>query len=73
MSHSPFPLSPGRTGAIRPISWGQELGWDYVLNVLERCHKFYGDDRYRPCPLLRHLVSENAELGEGNLGDSFMI
>ncbi len=56
-----------------PISWGQELGWDYVLNVLERCHKFYGDDRYRPCPLLRHLVSENAELGEGNLGDSFMI
>lgn len=56
-----------------PISWGQELGWDYVLNVLERCHKFYGDDRYRPCPLLRHLVSENAELGEGSLGDSFMI
>ncbi|MEY2970424.1 MAG: hypothetical protein RLZZ599_797 [Bacteroidota bacterium] len=56
-----------------PISWGQELGWDYVLNVLERCHKFYGDDRYRPCPLLRHLVSENAELGEGHLGDSFMI
>jgi 3-hydroxybutyryl-CoA dehydrogenase len=56
-----------------PISWGQELGWDYVLNVLERCHKFYGDDRYRPCPLLRNLVGENAELGEGNLGDSFMI
>ena len=56
-----------------PISWGQEMGWDYVLAVLERCHDYYGDDRYRPCPLLRHLASENAELGEGNLLDSFMI
>jgi len=56
-----------------PISWGQELGWDYVLNVLERCHKFYGDDRYRPCPLLRHLNSSNAELSEGQLTDNFMV
>jgi len=56
-----------------PISWGQEMGWDQVLDVLKRCHKHYGDDRYRPCPLLRHLVSENAELGEGKLLDNFMI
>lgn len=56
-----------------PISWGQELGWDHVLDVLSRCHKHYGDDRYRPCPLLRHLVSENAELGEGHLTDNFMV
>jgi 3-hydroxybutyryl-CoA dehydrogenase len=56
-----------------PISWGQEMGWEDVLAVLERCHDYYGDDRYRPCPLLRHLVSENAELGEGNLLDNFMI
>jgi 3-hydroxybutyryl-CoA dehydrogenase len=56
-----------------PISWGQELGWASVLEVLERCQAFYGDDRYRPCPLLRHLVSNNAELGEGNILDNFMI
>lgn len=56
-----------------PISWGQEMGWEDVLAVLERCHDYYGDDRYRPCPLLRHLVSENAELGEGKLLDNFMI
>jgi 3-hydroxybutyryl-CoA dehydrogenase len=56
-----------------PISWGQEMGWEDVLTVLERCHEYYGDDRYRPCPLLRHLVSENAELGEGKLLDNFMI
>ena len=56
-----------------PISWGQEMGWEDVLTVLERCYEYYGDDRYRPCPLLRHLVSENAELGEGKLLDNFMI
>ena len=56
-----------------PISWGQEMGWDQVLDVLKRCHKHYGDDRYRPCPLLRHLNSGNAELGEGRLTDNFMV
>jgi len=56
-----------------PISWGLEMGWDQVLDVLKRCHKHYGDDRYRPCPLLRHLNSGNAELGEGRLTDNFMV
>lgn len=56
-----------------PLAWGEEIGWARVLEVLETCHSHYGDDRYRPCPLLRHLVSENAELGAGNLGDRFMV
>lgn len=56
-----------------PLAWGEDMGWAEVLHILERCHKFYGDDRYRPCPLLRHLVSENAELGSGELSDTFMV
>ena len=56
-----------------PIAWGEEIGWTRVLEVLETCHAHYGDDRYRPCPLLRHLVSEHVELGAGNLEDRFMI
>lgn len=56
-----------------PIQWGREMGWDQVLGTLKRCHKHYGDDRYRACPLLRHLNSGNAELGEGQLTDNFMV
>ncbi len=40
-----------------PLAWGAELGWSRVLNHLEQCHKFYGDDRYRPCPLLRKIAA----------------
>ena len=56
-----------------PLAWGAELGWSRVLKVLGNCHDYYGDDRYRPCPLLRHLESGNAELGAGEMDDSFMI
>ena len=56
-----------------PIQWGREIGWDQVLEILNLCHEHYGDDRYRPCPLLRHLNSGNAQLGEGQLTDNFMV
>ena len=56
-----------------PIQWGREIGWDQVLEILNLCHEHYGDDRYRPCPLLRHLNSGNAQLGEGQLTDKFMV
>ena len=56
-----------------PIEWGREMGWDQVLDTLKRCHKHYGDDRYRPCPLLRHLNTGNAALGAGQLTENFMV
>lgn len=40
-----------------PLVWGEELGWSKVLAHLEHCHHFYGDDRYRPCPLLRQIAA----------------
>jgi 3-hydroxybutyryl-CoA dehydrogenase len=40
------------------LHWANEIGLDVVLKRLENLQAFYGDDRYRPCPLLRKMVSE---------------
>ena len=42
------------------IAWGAELGWGRVLAVLEHLQAEYGEDRYRPCQLLRRWAREEA-------------
>lgn len=39
------------------LAWAHEIGYNVVLERLEALHAFYGDDRYRPCPLLRKMVN----------------
>jgi 3-hydroxybutyryl-CoA dehydrogenase len=39
------------------LAWAREIGYNVVLERLEALHAFYGDDRYRPCPLLRKMVN----------------
>lgn len=41
------------------LSWADELGLSNVLNQLEELYCEYGEDRYRPSPLLRRMVKEN--------------
>jgi 3-hydroxybutyryl-CoA dehydrogenase len=36
-----------------PLAWGAALGWRRVLEILERLQRHYGEERYRPCSLLR--------------------
>ena len=41
------------------LSWGDEIGVKNVLNQLNDLQETYGEDRYRPSPLLKRMVKEN--------------
>jgi 3-hydroxybutyryl-CoA dehydrogenase len=36
-----------------PLAWGKSLGWGRVQRLLENLQQHYGEERYRPCSLLR--------------------
>lgn len=38
---------------LGPLQWGERLGWQRVLRLLENLQRHYGEERYRPCSLLR--------------------
>ena len=40
-----------------PLALADLIGLDTCLAVLERLHPGLGDDKYRPCPLLRNYVA----------------
>jgi 3-hydroxybutyryl-CoA dehydrogenase len=44
------------------LAWGDEIGPDTVLHRLEALQAEYGEDRYRPSPLLRRRVREGGSL-----------
>ncbi|MFK7784910.1 MAG: 3-hydroxyacyl-CoA dehydrogenase NAD-binding domain-containing protein [Crocinitomicaceae bacterium] len=40
------------------LTWADELGLGVVLSKLQAMYEEYGEDRYRPSPLLRRMVRE---------------
>jgi 3-hydroxybutyryl-CoA dehydrogenase len=40
-----------------PLAWADTIGLDYVLEVLDNLGQTYGEDRYRPSPLLIRRVA----------------
>jgi 3-hydroxybutyryl-CoA dehydrogenase len=41
------------------LKWADEIGLKSVLSQLEELFEEYGEDRYRPNPLLRRMVKNN--------------
>ena len=41
------------------LAWADEIGLENVLKQLENLQAEYGEDRYRPSPLLKRMVAGN--------------
>lgn len=40
------------------LAWADELGMDETVRWLSALHQFYGEERYRPSPLLRTMAAD---------------
>ena len=47
----------GMNHPMGPLELADLIGLDTCLNILEVLHRELGDDRHRPCPLLRKFVA----------------
>jgi 3-hydroxybutyryl-CoA dehydrogenase len=58
----------GMAHPMGPLQLADFIGLDVCLNIMEVLHHGLGDDKYRPCPLLRRMVSAGTlgrKSGEG--------
>ncbi len=46
----------GMNHPMGPLALADFIGLDTCLYIMETLHEGFGDDKYRPCPLLRKYV-----------------
>ena len=46
----------GMNHPMGPLTLADFIGLDTCLYIMETLHEGFGDDKYRPCPLLRKYV-----------------
>lgn len=50
-------MTLGYNHPMGPLALADFVGLDICLHILETLHEGFGDPKYRPCPLLKQLVS----------------
>lgn len=58
----------GMNYPLGPLTWADLIGVDAVLGVMTGLFEEWGDDRYRPSPLLRRMVAANMLGGKTGRG-----
>ena len=55
-------MTLGMSHPMGPLTLADLIGLDVCLSIIQVLHKDFGDEKYRPCPLLKKMV-EDGKLG----------
>ena len=50
-------MTLGYNHPMGPLALADFIGLDICLHILETLHEGFGDPKYRPCPIIKQLVS----------------